>query len=90
MNMKAIVYTSSTGHTTEYAKILGEKTGLPVYALNEALKQLSNGIEIIYLGWLFANGIKGYKKAAKKYNVSDYIKYYNMMATYSNLYSLAQ
>ena len=68
--MKAIVYTSSTGHTTEYAKILGEKTGLPVYALNEALKQLSNGIEIIYLGWLFANGIKGYKKAAKKYNVS--------------------
>ena len=63
--MKAIVYTSSTGHTTEYAKILGEKTGLPVYALNEALKQLSNGIEIIYLGWLFANGIKGYKKAAK-------------------------
>ena len=64
--MKAIVYTSSTGHTTEYAKILGEKTGLPVYALNEALKQLSNGIEIIYLGWLFANGIKGYKKAAKK------------------------
>lgn len=27
---------------------------------------------------------------AEKYNVSDYIKYYNMMATYSNLYSLAQ
>lgn len=27
---------------------------------------------------------------AEKHNVSDYIKYYNMMATYSNLYSLAQ
>lgn len=70
MNMKAIVYTSNTGHTAEYAKILGEKTGLPVYALSEAAKQLSNGTEIIYLGWLFANNIKGYKKAAKQYKIS--------------------
>lgn len=70
MNMKAIVYTSNTGHTAEYAKILGEKTGLPVYALSEAVKQLSNGTEIIYLGWLFANNIKGYKKAAKQYKIS--------------------
>ena len=70
MNMKAIVYTSNTGHTAEYAKILGEQTGLPVYALSEAAKQLSNGTEIIYLGWLFANNIKGYKKAAKQYKIS--------------------
>ena len=68
--MKAIVYTSNTGHTAKYAKILGEKTSLPVYALGEAKKQLSSGTEIIYLGWLFANGIKGYKKAAKKYKIS--------------------
>jgi len=69
--MKAIVYTSNTGHTAEYAKILCKKTGLPVYALNEAAKHISNGTEIIYLGWLFANSIKGYKKAAKKYKVSS-------------------
>ena len=68
--MKAIVYTSNTGHTAEYARILREKTGLPVYDLSEAAKHISNGTEIIYLGWLFANGIKGYKKAAKKYKVS--------------------
>ena len=68
--MKAIVYTSNTGHTAKYAKMLGEKTGLPVYALSEAAKQLSNGTEIIYLGWLFANNIKGYKKAAKQYKIS--------------------
>ena len=68
--MKAIVYTSNTGHTAKYAKMLGEKTGLPVYALNEAAKQLSNGTEIIYLGWLFANNIKGYKKATKNYKIS--------------------
>ncbi len=68
--MKAIVYTSDTGHTAEYAKILGNKTGLPVYALSEAAKQLSNGTEIIYLGWLFANSIKDYKKAVKKFKIS--------------------
>ena len=68
--MKAIVYTSNTGHTAKYAKMLGEKTGLPVYALSEAAKQLSNGTEIIYLGWLFANNIKGYKKAAKQFKIS--------------------
>ena len=68
--MKAIVYTSNTGHTAEYAKILGEKTGLPVYTLKEAAKNLTRGTEIIYLGWLFVNNIKGYKKAAKKFKIS--------------------
>ena len=68
--MKAIVYTSNTGHTAAYSKMLGAKIGLPVYALNEAAKKLQKGTEIIYLGWLFANNIKGYKKATKKYKVS--------------------
>ena len=68
--MKVIVYTSNTGHTAEYSKMLGAKTGLPVYALNEAAKKLQKGTEIIYLGWLFANNIKGYKKATKKYKIS--------------------
>ena len=68
--MKVIVYTSNTGHTAEYSKMLGANIGLPVYALNEAAKKLQKGTEIIYLGWLFANNIKGYKKATKKYKVS--------------------
>ena len=68
--MKVIVYTSNTGHTAEYSKMLGAKIGLPVYALKEAKKKLQKGTEIIYLGWLFANNIKGYKKATKKYKVS--------------------
>ncbi len=67
--MKAIVYTSNTGHTAQYAEILGEKTALPVFNLKDAAKHVSNGEEIIYLGWLFANSIKGYKKAAKKYKI---------------------
>ena len=68
--MKVIVYTSNTGHTAEYSKMLGAKIGLPVYSLNEAAKKLQKGTEIIYLGWLFANNIKGYKKATKKYKIS--------------------
>ena len=65
--MKAIVYVSETGHTKRYAEMLGEKTGLPVYALSEAEKTLPRGTEVIYLGWLFASKIKGYKKAAKRF-----------------------
>ena len=41
MKPNAIVYTSNTGYTAEYAYLLGGKTGLPVYALAEAAGQLS-------------------------------------------------
>ena len=68
--MKAIVFTSKNGHTAEYARILGEKTDLPVYSLEEAGTQVEKGAEIIYLGWLFASSVKGYKKAAKRYRIA--------------------
>ena len=68
--MKGIVYISNTGHTAAYAKILGEKTGLPVYELSDAVKKLNKGEEIIYMGWLFANTVKGYAKASKCFAVS--------------------
>ena len=67
--MKAIVYTSNTGHTAEYAKILGNKTSLPVYDLDTAIKTLGKGSEVIYLGWLFASSLKGYKKAKKHFKI---------------------
>lgn len=68
--MKAIVYKSNTGHTAEYAKMLGAKTGLPVYSLKEAVKKLDKGTPVIYLGWLFVNSVKGYKKAAGQFDIS--------------------
>ena len=67
--MKAIVYTSKTGHTAEYAKIIGEKMNLSVYSLKDAKKRIKEKTEILYLGWLFASHIKGYKKANAKYNI---------------------
>ena len=68
--MKAIVYTSKCGHTAEYAQILGKLTGLPVYSLRAAETQLENGIPILYLGWLMASRVQGYRKAAKRFKVS--------------------
>ena len=69
MNPNAIVYTSNTGHTRQYAMLLGEKTGLPVYSLEEAGKKLPRGNTVLYLGWLMAGKVQGYKKAAKRYKV---------------------
>ena len=57
--MKAIVYTSKCGHTAEYAEILGNLTGLPIYSLKDAENNLENGTPIIYLGWLMAIRPKG-------------------------------
>ncbi len=67
--MNAIVFTSNTRHTAKYAEILGERTGLPVYSLKEAQKSLESNTPIIYLGWLFANTVKGYKKASRKFKI---------------------
>ncbi len=67
--IKAIVYQSQTGHTKQYAEIFGEKANLPVYELNDAAKELQRETEIIYLGWLMAGTVQGYKKAAKRFAV---------------------
>lgn len=69
MNITAIVYTSNAGHTKEYAEMLGNAHGIKVYDLNTAKKELVSGAEIIYMGWLMAGQVKGYKEAAKLYNV---------------------
>lgn len=69
MKPNAIVYTSNTGFTEQYAKPLGEKTGLPVYLLSEAGKEVSSGSSILYLGWIMAGKVQGYEKAAKEYHV---------------------
>ena len=50
--IQAIVYTSNTGSTERYAKLLGHETDLPVCSLDEAKKALKSGTEIIYLGWI--------------------------------------
>ena len=67
--MNAMIYTTYTGNTEHYAKLLAQKTGLPVYSLAEAKKRVFAGAEVIYLGWIMAGSVKGYAEAAKRYQV---------------------
>ena len=67
--MDAIVYTTNTGSSEHYADLLAHETGLPAYALGDAKRKVPEGAEIIYLGWIMANGIKGYSDAVKRYSV---------------------
>ena len=67
--MNAIIYTTNTGSTERYARLLAQKTGLPAYSLAEAKKRLFAGAEVIYLGWIMAGSAKGYAEAAKRYRV---------------------
>ena len=67
--MNAIIYTTNTSSTEYYAKLLAQKTGLPVYSLAEAKKRVFAGAEVIYLGWIMAGSVKGYAEAAKRYQV---------------------
>ena len=68
--IQAIVYTSNTGSTERYAKLLGHETDLPAYSLEEAKKVLKSGAQIIYLGWIMAGTIQGYREAEKRYQIS--------------------
>ena len=69
MKPTAIVYTSNTGHTRQYALLLGGQIGLPVYSLEEANSHLSGGSPVIYLGWIHASHVKGYAKAASRFDL---------------------
>lgn len=64
-----IVYTSNTGYTEKYAKLLGEQLELQAFSAEQA-DSLPEGTEVLYLGWLMAGVVKGYKKAAQRFSVA--------------------
>lgn len=67
--MDAIIYTTNTGSTERYAKLLAQETGLPAYSLADAKDAVLESTEVIYLGWISAGAVKGYAKAAKHYHI---------------------
>ena len=69
MNIEAIVYTSNTGNTGQYAQMLAASTGLPVYSAKDAETALSQGASVIYMGWIRASVIVGYREAAARYAI---------------------
>ena len=67
--MKAIVFTSNTSSTAEYARILEQKTGIKAYDLKTAEKTMAQGDAVVYLGWLMAGLINGYNRARRLFDV---------------------
>lgn len=69
MKIEAIVYTSNTGYTRQYAQLLAQETSLPLYALADAQKALPAGSTVVYLGWLMAGKVQGYAQASGQFSV---------------------
>lgn len=61
-----IVYESNAGHTEQYANMLAEKLNLESIPLK---KYKIDTEPIIFLGWIFASNIQGYKKVRNKANI---------------------
>lgn len=64
-----IVYTSNTGFTKEYAQMLARSEKLKVLPLSQALEQLAQGEQVLYLGPLMAGHISGVDRAVKRFSV---------------------
>ena len=64
---QAIIYTSRTGFTEQYAQILGSRLELPVYSMESGAGSLHQGTPVIYLGWVHASHVKGFSKARKRF-----------------------
>lgn len=67
--MPAIVYESNTGFTRRYAEMLSEKTDYEVYHLPMAVRELPEGTEVFYLGWVCGGRIEGLKTARRCFEV---------------------
>ncbi len=67
--MDAVIYTSNTGFTAQYAKLFAARAVLPVYSLAEARAKLRPGAPVVYMGWLMGGMVRGYKKAANTFDV---------------------
>ena len=68
MKVSAIVYTSNTGFTAQYATLLSHQTGLPLYRLEEC--DLPGSTQVLFLGWLCAGKIQGLKGAMGRFQVA--------------------
>lgn len=60
--ISAIVYASNSDYTAEYARLLGQATGLPVNDLHQ-IHTPQPDEEVIFLGWLMADRVMGWPKA---------------------------
>lgn len=70
VKIKAIIYTSNTGYTKKYARLLALKTGLEAFELGNVPGKIGKDDPVIYLGWLKAGRLMGLPQAAKQYTLA--------------------
>ena len=92
--IKAIVYQSKTGHTQEYAESLSKELKIPCCSVRDAKEKVKKHDEIIYLSWVRATSLVGYKKMNKKYKICcvgavgaypKSIEYIEQLKTYNHI-----
>ena len=64
--MATIIYCSNAGTAKKYAELLSEKTGFPCVEAGKRSK-VSPDEEIIFIGWLMAGAIQGYKEVKAEF-----------------------
>ena len=60
--MKAIIYTSNTGSTAEYAQLLGKELNLPVHSLQQAKTRCLSAVKSFILAGLWQEESKDIKR----------------------------
>lgn len=65
----AVLFTSNTGFTAKYARLLAQASGIPAYDMSEKKELPPWGASVLYLGWLCAGTIKGFSSARKRYQI---------------------
>lgn len=67
--MIPIVYESQTGHARRYAELLAKRLGGEAMSLKQAKKAVGRGSAVVFIGWVFANQIRGYSAARRRWDV---------------------
>lgn len=71
--ISAIVYASNSGFTAQYARMLGEATGLPVNDISQ-MRNPQPEQQVIFLGWVMADQCMGGRKAMKYFDVRAMVR----------------
>ncbi len=66
--MTVIIYVSNTGSSKQYAEMLSEKTGYPVYDFANA-NEVPADAQVIFIGWVMAGVVQGLKEARDLFEI---------------------
>lgn len=64
-----IVYQSNTGFTQQYAEMLAKAEKIKAYELEDAVRNLEKGTQVIYMGPLMGGHIEGSNKALMQFDL---------------------